>query len=80
MGTKQKADKSADFRNKILCGLLTGVRYFPYLQKRSEPRLLLESGLAEGGRRPTLPLCAVPSAPKGLTSVFGMGTGGSPSL
>ena len=77
MGTKQKADKSADFGDKIL---EVHVRLSCALQKRSEPRLLLESGLAEGGRRPTLPLCAVPSAPKGLTSVFGMGTGGSPSL
>lgn len=31
-------------------------------------------------RRPTLPPKAVPSALKGLTSVFGMGTGGTPSL
>ncbi len=35
----------------------------------------------EGWRLPTLPLgIAVPSALTGLTSLFGMGRGGSPSL
>ena len=37
--------------------------------------------LSEGWRLPTLPLgIAVPSALTGLTSLFGMGRGGSPSL
>ena len=31
-------------------------------------------------RRPTLPLCAVPSARRGLTALFGMGRGGTPAL
>ena len=31
-------------------------------------------------RRPTLPLCAVPSARSGLTSLFGMGRGGTLTL
>ncbi len=49
-------------------------------KNKASPWLFMSQRLAEGGRRPTLPLYAVPSAPKGLTSVFGMGTGGSPSL
>ena len=37
--------------------------------------------VSEGWRLPTLPLgIAVPSALTGLTSLFGMGRGGSPSL
>ena len=37
--------------------------------------------LSESWRLPTLPLgIAVPSALTGLTSLFGMGRGGSPSL
>ena len=37
-------------------------------------------GKEKARRRPTLPLYAVPSALKGLTSVFEMGTGGTPSI
>ena len=35
--------------------------------------------LIKRGRLPTLPLDAVPSAWTGLTSLFGMGRGGTPS-
>ena len=47
--------------------------------KKRPPELLLK--VSEGWRLPTLPLgIAVPSALTGLTSLFGMGRGGSPSL
>ena len=48
--------------------------------KQESPDSKRNRGFSKGRRRPTLPLYAVPSALKGLTSVFGMGTGGSPSL
>ena len=49
-----------------------------YIKKRPSEFLLKVS---EGWRLPTLPLgIAVPSALTGLTSLFGMGRGGSPSL
>ena len=49
-----------------------------YKKKRPSEFLLKVS---EGWRLPTLPLgIAVPSALTGLTSLFGMGRGGSPSL
>ena len=47
--------------------------------KKRPPEFLLK--VSEGWRLPTLPLgIAVPSALTGLTSLFGMGRGGSPSL
>ena len=50
-----------------------------YIQKNRPSELLLK--VSEGWRLPTLPLgIAVPSALTGLTSLFGMGRGGSPSL
>ena len=49
------------------------------LNKKRPPESLLK--VSEGWRLPTLPLgIAVPSALTGLTSLFGMGRGGSPSL
>ena len=48
--------------------------------KTKEALVVVNQGFPEGGQRPTLPLCAVPSALRGLTSVFGMGTGETPSL
>ena len=50
--------------------------------KRKEPRSLVTAGLSlEKRRLPTLPHCiAVPSAQAGLTSLFGMGRGGTPPL
>ena len=43
------------------------------------PGSLLSRGFAERWRPPTLPHCiAVPSAQAGLTSLFGMGRGGTP--
>ncbi len=48
--------------------------------KTKEALVVVNQGFLEGGQRPTLPLCAVPSALRGLTSVFGMGTGETPSL
>ena len=50
-----------------------------YGQKKDLQSFLIEG--PEGWRLPTLPLgIAVPSALTGLTSLFGMGRGGSPSL
>ena len=47
--------------------------------KKRPPEFLLK--VSQGWRLPTLPLgIAVPSALTGLTSLFGMGRGGSPSL
>ena len=49
------------------------------VNKKRPPEFLLK--VSEGWRLPTLPLgIAVPSALTGLTSLFGMGRGGSPSL
>ena len=51
-------------------------------QKRSVPGLLLQDtgDTLDTKKRqpPTLPLNAVPSAQAGLTSLFGMGRGGTP--
>ena len=44
------------------------------------PGLNEESGVSLSWRRPTLPLYAVPSALSGITSLFGMGRGGTPTL
>ena len=50
-----------------------------YTQKKDLQPLLIEG--PQSWRLPTLPLgIAVPSALTGLTSLFGMGRGGSPSL
>ena len=49
------------------------------IHKKKPPAFLLEASLKR--RRPTLPHCgAVPSARSGLTSLFGMGRGGTPRL
>ena len=49
------------------------------INKKRPPEFLLK--VSQGWRLPTLPLgIAVPSALTGLTSLFGMGRGGSPSL
>ena len=50
---------------------------FYFINVTAKRRITL---IKKARRRPTLPLNAVPSALKGLTSVFDMGTGGSPSL
>ena len=54
-----------------------------HLVQKEESRLAIEAGgfltLIKKGRLPTLPLDAVPSAWTGLTSLFGMGRGGTPS-
>ena len=51
--------------------------------QKEESLLAIEAGgfltLIKRGRLPTLPLDAVPSAWTGLTSLFGMGRGGTPS-
>ena len=48
-------------------------------QKKPLKTLLSSRALVERGRPPTLPHCiAVPSAQVGLTSLFGMGRGGTP--
>ena len=50
-----------------------------YKKGRAASRMILEAALPERRRRPTLPHCgAVPSARPGLTSLFGMGRGGTP--
>ena len=50
------------------------------LQKRKSPDYFRNRGFSiERRRLPTLPHCiAVPSAQVGLTSLFGMGRGGTP--
>ena len=51
-------------------------------EKRKEPCAIPDAGLHQFKRRrpPTLPHCiAVPSAQTGLTSLFGMGRGGTPT-
>ena len=52
----------------------------PYT-KKGLPEIALQKSSVQKGQRPTLPHCiAVPSAPAGLTSLFGMGRGGTPRL
>ena len=54
-------------------------RYNSMVNKEKAPTHICESGLLKKGRPPTLPHCiAVPSAQAGLTSLFGMGRGGTP--
>ena len=48
--------------------------------KKKSPAQIDEPGIGLRRRRPTLPLNAVPLALTGLTSLFGMGRGGTPSL
>ena len=48
-------------------------------QKKRASKISLQSSLYKRRRLPTLPHCiAVPSAQTGLTSLFGMGRGGTP--
>ena len=50
-----------------------------YTQEKSPGSLLNRGSLYKRRRPPTLPHCiAVPSAQAGLTSLFGMGRGGTP--
>ena len=50
-------------------------------QTKKEPHGFLHGALTQRRQLPTLPHCiAVPSAMTGLTSLFGMGRGGTPSL
>ena len=55
---------------------------YAYMQRKSPPDDFSSGGLFDEKRRlPTLPHCiAVPSAQAGLTSLFGMGRGGTPPL
>ena len=48
--------------------------------KREKTLSLTTKSLLQNWQLPTLPLYAVPSARLGLTSLFGMGRGGSPTL
>ena len=48
--------------------------------KREKTPSLTTKSLLQNWQLPTLPLYAVPSARLGLTSLFGMGRGGSPTL
>ena len=49
-------------------------------QKKRASKISLQSSLSKRRRPPTLPHCiAVPSAQTGLTSLFGMGRGGTPT-
>ena len=49
-------------------------------QRSGCPGFFMPEGIKKAWRRPTLPPKAVPSAQEGLTSVFGMETGGTPPL
>ena len=49
------------------------------IEKEALSPMLMKGLLSEKWRPPTLPHCiAVPSAQAGLTSLFGMGRGGTP--
>ena len=49
------------------------------VQTKRAPKTFVLEALTERRRLPTLPHCiAVPSAQVGLTSLFGMGRGGTP--
>ena len=48
--------------------------------KKEKTLSLTTKSLLQNWQLPTLPLYAVPSARLGLTSLFGMGRGGSPTL
>ena len=48
--------------------------------KKKKTLSLTTKSLLQNWQLPTLPLYAVPSARLGLTSLFGMGRGGSPTL
>ena len=64
---------------QILCGCLAGVQA---LRMQKNKPFIMNSLLLLGSGSFLLSRAVssqVPSAPKGLTSVFGMGTGGSPS-
>ena len=63
-----------------LCPVGTSQSPGPYT-KKGLPEIALQKSSNQKGQRPTLPHCiAVPSAPAGLTSLFGMGRGGTPRL
>ena len=65
----------------LLCSTpLQGFTTLKGLYPLKRPGLNKESGPGLSWRRPTLPLYAVPSALSGLTSLFGMGRGGTPTL
>ena len=50
-----------------------------YIQTKKAPKTFVLEALTERRQLPTLPHCiAVPSAQVGLTSLFGMGRGGTP--
>ena len=56
-----------------------GISYFVFLLKTKSPSSLRRASIM--WRRPTLPgVTPVPSALQGLTSLFGMGRGGTPAL
>ena len=61
-------------------GYKTDDRISPKIkQKKRASKISLQSSLYKRRRLPTLPHCiAVPSAQTGLTSLFGMGRGGTP--
>ena len=54
-------------------------RFFAYGHKKRSPKSFDSEDLDKRRQLPTLPHCiAVPSAQAGLTSLFGMGRGGTP--
>ena len=59
--------------NLLLCPNMT------HIPTKKASVTVVTKALREKGRLPTLPHCiAVPSAQVGLTSLFGMGRGGTP--
>ena len=56
-----------------------GINYYTPIKQKS-PDYFRNQGYLEKRQLPTLPHCiAVPSAQSGLTSLFGMGRGGTPT-
>ena len=64
------------------CGAGRDVAQGDKKEESPSPCMQQDNGLSGKIRRrlPTLPLDAVPSARSGLTSLFGMGRGGTPAL
>ena len=63
-----------------VCKLARVLRYGRCINDDRVMKLLAPSPYLLKRRLPTLPLNAVPSARLGLTSLFGMGRGGTPTL
>ena len=74
LSLKQRKQKGVMFYNKK-----RGLSYIKKRHKKKSPKTFVSELSSKRRRLPTLPHCiAVPSALVGLTSLFGMGRGGTP--